>query len=133
MWAIVPFFSALALFAVFFGFRAWEMKRGRRIYEAFRSKMDEKARTLYASLVTGHISSAWRVHTFALLYKAFHRAVVFSVEILRTIERPLTRLSHHLRTRPPSTNAQEVSPFLKNIAPDKKNSEENGTTPPAGV
>jgi len=133
MWAIIPFFSALALLGAFFGFRAWEMKRGTRLFDTFRAKIDVYASRAYATMVTGQIPPAWRITIVVVLHNVVHRAVVFSVETLRNIERPLTRLSHRLRTRAPSANGHEVSPFLKNIVPNKKADTHNGTTPPSGV
>ena len=139
MWAVIPFFSALALLVSFFAFHAWETKRKKRLFDAYRTELDAKVSRFYRMLVMGEVPASWRMAAIVFFHKTAHRAIIFSVETLRAIERPLSRLSHYMRTRPPSTNAQEVSPFLKNIAPDKnegrrtsliKEGESDGTTPP---
>lgn len=127
MWAAVPFFSTLILLGAFFGFLAWERKRGVRLFDVYRSALDEKVLRSYHRLVVGEIPASWRRIAFDFLHKTAHKAVVVSVEVLRAVERPLSKLSHRMRTRPPSVEGKEVSAFLKNIAPEKK----NGATPPA--
>lgn len=133
MLATIPFFSALVLLTSFLVFRAWEIQKKKRLFNAYRTKLDENVSRLYRKLVMGEVPASWRMAIIMFFHRAAHRAIIFSVEILRTIERRLSRLSHYMRTRPPSTEAREVSSYLKKMVPEKKNGEGNGTTPPAGV
>jgi len=134
MWAAIPFFSALVLLVGFIAFHAWELSRGKRIFDSYRTKVDEKVSRLYHDLVVYEIPESWRIAVVVFLHKVTHQIVVVSVNLLQAIERPLSRLSNRMRTRPPSTEAGEVSQYLKNIVPDKKkNDSENSTTRGSGV
>lgn len=120
MWAAIPFFSALILLAGFIAFHAWETKQGKRFFSSYRSGLDEKVSHVYHNLVVSEIPQSWRVAVIVFLHAVTHKIVVASVELLHAIERPLSRLSHHMRTRPPTMEKGEVSTYLKNIAPDRK-------------
>jgi hypothetical protein len=133
MIAVIPFFSALVLLAGFIAFHAWELKQGKRLFGAYRTELDEKVSHFYQALVTSDIPTSWRLAVLHFFHVIAHSIVVISVEVLRAVEQPLSRLSHRMRTRPPAASTDEVSQYLKNIVPDKKGNAGNDTTPAGGV
>ncbi len=132
MLAAAAFFSSFVLLGAFFGFRWWEEKRGVRLFQDSRAVVDTRVAHVYEAIVRGEIPSSWRQSFAAWLHVLTHRVVVLLVEALRTIERPLTRLSYRMRMQKPSSNGKEVSPYLKSIVPEKK-AGSDGTTPERGV
>ena len=133
MLAAIPFFSALVLLAGFIALHVWELKRGKRMFDAYRTKLDGQISRLYQTLITGDVPASWRIATLRFLHNLAHRVVVVSVEVLRAVERPLSRLSHRMRVRPPVASGGEVSQYLKNIVPEKQGSQNDDTTPASGV
>ncbi len=132
MWAIVLFFVSLALLIAFAALKAWEERRGVRFLEPMRASLDARLPGIYHAAVMGNLPTGWR-HTVAVFaHDATHRGVVFLVETLRAVERPLTRISFRMRIQRPSANGKGISPFLKSIIPGKKEPSD-GTTPPSGV
>jgi hypothetical protein len=75
---------------------------------------------MYKAAVLGSIPEKYRLAAVALLHSLAHDAVVFAVEALRSLERPLARLSLRLRQSAPRPSGKEPSPFLKTIAPEKR-------------
>ncbi len=110
---------------------AWETSRSIRLFKETRAVWDVRVLSVYRAVVSGGIPTEWRMGARALLHAATHSLVVFLVESLHAIERPLIKLSHRLRTHTPSGNGKAVSPFLKTLTPEKKNG--NGTTSKNGV
>jgi hypothetical protein len=100
MWAAVLFFASLVLLAGFGGLKA----------------------------VTGSLPTAWRHVLAVFLHDTTHRTVVFLVEALRAVERPLTRISFRMRIQKSSVGGKGISPFLKSIVPEKKIPPGDGTT-----
>ncbi len=113
----MTFFLALILLLGFVGFRFWEEKRDVRVFAHARGIADEFAKHLYHSAVMGNISAEYRVALTHFLHTLAHDTVVFLVEGLRAIERPLTRLSYRMRKSPPAPAGKEPSAFLKTITP----------------
>ncbi|OGG43999.1 hypothetical protein A2841_03770 [Candidatus Kaiserbacteria bacterium RIFCSPHIGHO2_01_FULL_48_10] len=124
MWTVLLFLTSLVLIGVFVALHVWESKRQKRLFEHTRSVWDVRLMRLYHAAVSGNIPTEWRKTARVLLHTVTHSLVVFLVETLRAIERPLAQLSHRLRTHAPSGNGKEVSPFLKTLSPEKKNESE---------
>ncbi len=127
MWAVVPFAAGLLMLGAFIGFVSWERRRGLKVYAEFRERADRRISKLYRMFVLGQVPIEWRHAFLTVMHLSVHRIVVLLVETLRAIERPLTRLSHYLRTRSPSANGKEVSSFLKSIVPGKRPSRDDGS------
>lgn len=119
MWAIAPLTLALFLIGAFVLFRVHEEKRGARYFDAYRTHADELAAHIYRLLVMGQIPREWRTTLMSVTTRGLHRLVVLTVELLRAIERPLTRLSHRMRTAVPAKSKENVSEFLKTLTPRK--------------
>ena len=132
MGASVTFFISLALLAAFVVFRFWEEKRAQRVWVDTRSAADVVVSDMYHAAVTGDIPQKYQAAVVHFLYALAHDTVVFLVEGLRAVERPLSRLSYRLRRSVPAGSGKEPSAFLKTITPEKK-SEVIGTTPEGGV
>jgi hypothetical protein len=119
MSAAVTFFISLGLLLAFFAFRIWEEKRGVRHFSRMRLSADETVRDMYQGAITGSIPRRYRVAFIAFLRRIAHESVIFLVESLRSVERPLTRLAYRMRMAAPNAKKKPVSPFLKTIAPEK--------------
>ncbi len=88
---------------------------------------------MYRAAVMGNIPEEYRLAVMRFLHTLAHDTVVFLVEGLRALERPLTRLSYRMRQTAPTPNGKEPSAFLKTITPEKKAGDNDGTTPSSGV
>jgi len=133
MWAPVLFFSSLVLFTAFAALKVWEERKGARILEPMRASLDAQLPRIYQAAVMGSLPTSWRHAVAVFAHDATHRAVVFLVEVLRAVERPLTRISFRMRIQKPSANGKGISPFLKSIMPEKKEAPSDGTTPEGKV
>lgn len=129
MSASVTFFICLFLLVAFIAFRFWEEKRQMRLFAHARATADTVVSGMYQAAVMGSIPEEYRIALARFLHSLAHETIVFLVEGLRAVERPLTRLSLRMRQNVPSTKGREPSAFLKNIVPEKK----NGTSPEDGV
>ena len=69
--------------------------------------------------VTGDIPRKYQEAIVHFSYRLAHETIVFLVEGLRAIERPLSGLSYRLRRSVPAGNGKEPSAFLKTITPEK--------------
>jgi hypothetical protein len=110
----------LVLTLCFILFRAWEVRRGSRLYNERRLLLDHWAERVYETLVLGGVPLSWRRYAVAVSHEVSHEAVRLLVAIIRAVEKPLVRLSYRLRVSAPKTGAQPVSEFLRTIAPDKQ-------------
>ena len=128
MSAAVTFLIALVLLVAFVFFRFWEQKRGVKVWADARNTADEVVSDMYTSAVLGSFPHKYRIAFLNFLHTLLHDSVVFAVESLRALERPLTRLSYRLRQSAPSANGKEPSAFLKNLVSEKKPEESSGTT-----
>jgi hypothetical protein len=117
--ASVTFFVSLLLLLAFIAFRFFEESRGRKLWPEARAKADVVVSEAYKSAVMGSVPTEYREAFAHFLNRMAHDAVIFLVEGLRAIERPLARLSFRLRQRPQGMK-KDPSPFLKTLAPDKK-------------
>ncbi|MDO8523974.1 MAG: hypothetical protein Q7R74_01960 [bacterium] len=119
MSAAVTFLIALALLVAFVVFRFWEEKRGVRLFAEKRAAADTVVAEMYRAAVMGNIPAEYRIAVIRFLHTLAHDTVVFLVEGLRAVERPLTRLSYRMRQSAPASNGKEPSAFLKTITPEK--------------
>lgn len=120
MSAAITFFISLVLLLAFFVFRSWEEKRGVRVFASVRRGLDETVRDIYQGAVTGSIPAHYRVALITSLRHRAHETVLLLVDVLRAIERPLTRLSYRMRMANPNAPKREVSSFLQTISLRKK-------------
>lgn len=120
---VIPFVVGLGGLIGIWLFRSWEVKRGRRMWEDRRRLLDTTVAEAYRAIVAGDALRTHRARIFALAHSLSHRALTALVLILRTIERPLARISYRMRAAPPKIPAREPSEFLKTLMPEKKNSE----------
>jgi hypothetical protein len=128
VWAAIPFVASLVLLGGFLGFRLWEEKAGTRIFSRTREHADEVISNVYRGLVTRDIPTEWRRMLMALFHQLSHMLVVLTVQGLRAIERPLTRLSYRMRRGVPMANGKGPSEFLKTISPTKKETTSESTS-----
>ena len=119
MGAAVTFFISLVLLVAFIAFRFLEEKRGRRVWTVTRASDDTVVSDMSHAAVTGDIPRKYQDATVHFLYTLAHDMIVFLIEGLRAIERPLARLSYRLRRSVPSGNGKEPSAFLKTITPER--------------
>ncbi len=131
MGAAVVFFAASALLGILIGVRAVEERRGIRVFQDVRSRYDRRIAEAYTRIVANDFPIEIRQNVSHALHWLSHRIVVLAVEMVRAIERPLTRLSYRLRTRAPKPSGKDVSPFLRTITPEKRTGD--GSTPPREV
>jgi len=127
MSAAVTFLLSLSLLTAFVLLRFWEEKRGVKAFAPFRKSADEVVSEMYKGAITGNISTKYRAELIHFLHTLTHDTVVFLVEGLRALERPLTRLSYRMRQSAPPPTTREPSEFLKTITPDKKGEGKNPT------
>ena len=123
--AAITFFISLVLLAAFVLFRLWEEKRAKRVLPAIRATADVVVSDMYQSAVTGDIPKKYQTAAVHFLYTLAHDTLVFLVEGLRAIERPLSQLSYRLRRSVPQGSGKEPSAFLKAVTPEKKPESEN--------
>jgi len=126
MWAAITFFVSLVLMIAYVLFRMEEEKRGVKVWAHAREEADQHVLHAYRTAVMGDIPHHFRTEFLKLGHAISHAIVVLAVQVLRAIERPLSRLSHQMRRNAPVGNGKEPSQFLKTITPDKK--KEDGTT-----
>ncbi|PIR84958.1 hypothetical protein COU15_03330 [Candidatus Kaiserbacteria bacterium CG10_big_fil_rev_8_21_14_0_10_45_20] len=119
MLGFIPFITGLIGITAFVLFRLWEAQRTERFFEQARKSLDSVAERLYRVMVFGEIPRHYRTKTATVLRFFSHHAIHTAVLALRSIERPLTRMSHRMRMSS-SESKQEPSDFLKTITPDKK-------------
>ncbi len=131
--AATTFFVSLALLIAFVAFRFSEERRGVKVWADTRAKADAVVSEMYRAAVVGNIPAEYREAFVRFLRTLAHDALVFLIEGLRAVERPLTRLSYRMRRVSPPTSAAEPSAFLKTIIQGKKNGADVGTTPPDAV
>lgn len=129
MGASVTFFISLFLLIAFIAFRFWEERRESRVLARARAAADVLVSDMYQSAVSGDIPKKYQTAIVHFLYTLAHDTVVFLVEGLRAIERPLSQLSYRLRRSVPVANGKEPSAFLKTITPEKPASEVGAKTP----
>ncbi len=105
--------------------RLVETKRNARFFEPSRAALDRVASRAYRLLVFGEIPTTYRAWAASRARALTHQSVVFLVGLLRSIERPLSRLNHRLRAsnRSAQVPSRDPSPFLKGI---REGSDENG-------
>lgn len=128
MLAAVSFFSSLSLLMAFLGFRVWEGRRGARMLDALRSRLDERVSEAYRAAVMGGIPTSWRHSVIAFAHSLTHRTVLFLVDLVHRVEKPLAKLSVRMRIQKLSPNGKEVSSFLKSITPEKDGSQKTTDT-----
>lgn len=115
---LIPFSVGLVLAVLFVALRLWEVRRGSRFFESFRRALDRRAVALYRTLVFGEMPRRWRESLARFGNRVLHRSVRALVAGLRAIERPLSRMSHRMRTNAQS-GTREPSEFLKTITPKR--------------
>jgi hypothetical protein len=120
MSAAVTFLLALILLVAFTVFRFYEQRTGVRHWAHARAVADDVVEKMYHAAVVGNIPAEYRTVIVHFLHTMAHDTVVFLVESLRSIERPLTRLSYRMRQSAPPPSGKEPSAFLKTITPEKK-------------
>jgi hypothetical protein len=120
MGAAITFFVSLVLLVGFIAFRFFEERRGVRVWAHARTEADVVVAAAYQSAVTGNIPSEYRDATLHFLHALAHDLIVFLVEGLRAIERPLMRLSYRMRRSAPAAHGHEPSAYLKTITPEKR-------------
>jgi len=125
MSAAITFLLALILLIAFVAFRFWEERKGARLWAHSRSVADEMVDKIYTAAVVGSVPAEYRTVAIHFLHTLAHDVIVFLVESLRSIERPLTRLSYRMRQSVPAPSGKEPSAFLKTITPEKKSESEN--------
>jgi len=119
MGATVTFLISLILLVAFVAFRLWEERRAKRTFPDTRAAVDVVIADMYHAAVTGDIPQKYQEAVLHFLYRLAHDTIVFLVEGLRAIERPLSGLSYRLRRSVPAANGKEPSAFLKTITPEK--------------
>lgn len=119
MGAAVTFFISLFLLVAFVAFRFLEERRGQRAWATTRASADVVVSDMYRAAVTGDIPRKYQDAIVHFLYTLAHDMIVFIIEGLRAIERPLAQLSYRLRRSVPSGNGKEPSAFLKTITPER--------------
>jgi hypothetical protein len=125
--ASVTFFLSLILLLAFLALRFFEEKRGYRAWAGVRTKADRVVSDMYKAAVMGSIPVEYREAFARFLHSLAHDSLLFLVESLRAIERPLTRLSYRMRQSAPASTDKTPSEFLKTITPEKK-TESTSTT-----
>jgi hypothetical protein len=111
----------------FWFLRLWETRRGVRLWEERRRALDTAVSEAYRAVVAGDALVTHRMHIFAVIHSLSHRALTVLVILLRTIERPLARISHRMRMSPPKVATREPSDFLKTLTPEKKSADTTDT------
>lgn len=120
IFSVSLFLLSSTLLAGFFVFRLWEEKRGHRLWATKREHVDHVVSDMYHRAVTGNVPYRYRTAFIVFLQKSIHEGVLLLVAGLRSIERPLTRLSYRMRMSVPQPKGKEVSSFLRTIVPRKK-------------
>jgi hypothetical protein len=116
MWAAIPFFVSLGLLIAFVWYRMWEERQPVKFMNAEREAADYTVLNLYRKAVMGDIPAHFRMRLVRLAHELSHLVIVFTVEILRALERPLARLSYRMRRATiSSANGKEPSAFLKTL------------------
>ncbi len=113
----------VAVSAILFVLRHAEESRGQRFFADARSKLDQQTMNIYEGAVMGGVPHVWRDASVKFIHDVTHGAVQQAVKGLRSVERPLSRLSYKMRVSQPKATAGEVSEFLKTITPERPQSE----------
>ena len=123
------FFTVLSigLLIGFFILTAYERRAGHRYAEAKRAKLDAQVRRAVFIYTHVDLAAFAREESRRLVTRLGHAAVHLSLQLVRTVERLLTRLVRHIRTQ----HAVEVRPagetreFVKTLADFKGRLKEN--------
>lgn len=111
----------------FWFFRLWEARRGVRLWEERRRALDTLVSEVYQVVIAGDALAGYRARIFSFMHSLSHRALTALVILLRTIERPLARVSYRMRMAPPKTPTREPSEFLKTLTTEKKSTDTTDT------
>ncbi|TAJ14803.1 hypothetical protein EPO56_01790 [Patescibacteria group bacterium] len=120
IFSVSLFLLSSTLLTGFIVFRLWEEKRGHRLWALKREHADHVVTDMYHRAITGNVPYRYRTAFIVFLQKGIHEVVLLLVAGLRSIERPLTRLSYRMRMAVPQPKGKEVSSFLRTIVPRKK-------------
>ncbi|MEK7515342.1 MAG: hypothetical protein AAB555_00190 [Patescibacteria group bacterium] len=115
---LVFIFASLALLVGFFALINYEARRGSRLYEPQRAKLDRTVERIV--FITEHVNLAefLRDEVRHLAGKMGHDIAHFSLIVVRAIERILTSLVRRLRNHPEIDTAQRETAreFVKTLS-----------------
>lgn len=123
------FFTVLSigLLTGFLLLTAYERRTGRRVLETRRATLDAQVRRVVFIYTHVDLAAFAREESRRLATRLGHAVVHLSLQLVRTVERLLTRLVRHIRTQ----HAVEVRPvgetreFVKTLADFKGRLKEN--------
>lgn len=106
---LIALFLCIGLFGAYFAFVGYEARTGKRVFRPVRERMDKKVSR--AVFIIRHVDwSAFLGESVRTgTQKAVHAIAEGSLNLVRTIERLLTRLVRALRERRSPTTARPLS------------------------
>ncbi len=114
--------TSLVLLVGFFVLTWYEEKRGVRYQEPQRASIDSKVKRI--EFIATHVDFAafTREESYRILSQVGHVTAHFSLQTVRAVERLLTRLVRHLRTKHPVEvrPAGETREFVKTLSDFKE-------------
>ncbi|HET9641230.1 MAG TPA: hypothetical protein VFP46_00025 [Candidatus Paceibacterota bacterium] len=114
---IVFVLVALILLAGFLGLTAFEERRGIRLFAEKRSKFDARIARMEFILENVDLWSFTKEEMLRLGHRLGHDFARLTLDLVRAIERLLTRLVRRLRPhRPLEETGGEVRPFVKTLS-----------------
>lgn len=115
---IIFILLTLALLAGFFFLTQYEERRGHRFFAEARTRLDRQVARVEFILAHVDLGAFLRDEVRRATSLAGHAIVHFSLQIVRAVERLLTRLVRHLRTQHPVETAPRESsrPFVKTLS-----------------
>jgi len=121
------FFVGFVGLVAFVGFLMWERTRGARVLNGMRTQGDRIATRAYRTLVFREIPNAYRHNVIISVRQVTHRAVNALIMFLRTVEKPLARMSSrmHRMQEVGDGGKRTPSPFLKDIGADREKHSQN--------
>lgn len=115
---VVFLLLALALLAGFLILSWYETQRGVRVLASSRARLDRSIARIEFILTHVDFAMFLRDELRRLLESAGHRVAQLSLELVRAVERLLTRLVRHFRTRSAADQAprESVREFVKTLS-----------------
>jgi len=100
-------------------FRLWEIKRGKRLFEAERKKLDESILS-FVDYLERHIPAFDKAIVFRLYHSVVHYFAIVVLAILRAVEEKMVSLLEYVRGKREVTRGVTRSDFLKRVGDHKQ-------------
>jgi uncharacterized membrane protein len=127
---LVFLMGSLALLGGFFALIEYETRRGARVFATHRERFDERVRSIEFIFQHVDLAGFLRTEVQALATRVGHDLAHLSLQLVRVVERVLTRVVRYLRSQHrseevPRENAREFVKTLSAFKDDLKGKRPN--------